>query len=66
MNILSHIQGMTSNQVHEASYEKFQSNDAKGYVEILKEIFDEVYVKPRQREQRNSALNSRFTKLQQS
>ncbi len=66
VNILSHIQGMTSNQVHEASYEKFQSNDAKAYVELLKEIFDEVYVKPKQREQKHSAINARFTKLQQS
>ena len=43
---LSHIQDMTSDKLHEFTWEKFDSQHAKLYLEILKNILEEVYVFP--------------------
>ncbi len=58
--ILRHIQGITSDQVHEDSYNSFKIGDAKGYLEILKEIFNEIYVLPEERKTKANKISAMF------
>ncbi len=46
VDILAAIQGITSDQVHEKSYENFDNQHAKVYIEVLKEVFNQIYVIP--------------------
>lgn len=60
VTMLCHIQGITSDQVHEDSYNNFKIGDAKGYLEILKEIFNEIYVLPEDRKSKTSKISAMF------
>ena len=57
ITILCHIQGITSDQVHEDSYTKFKIGNAKAYLEIMKEIFNEIYVLPEERKSKSSKIS---------
>ena len=45
-DVLSHIQGMTSDKIHEQSWDKWNSTNIKLILETLKAILHEIYVTP--------------------
>lgn len=49
---LSHLQGMTSDKVHEGSWEKWDSSKIKLLLETLRNIFYEIYVLPDEKKQK--------------
>jgi hypothetical protein len=49
---LSHLQNLTSNKVHEQSWEKWESPQLRLVLETLKEIFYKIYVEPKQENQK--------------
>jgi len=51
-DILSHIQDMTSDKVHEQSWDKWDSRNLKLIIETLKSILYEVYVLPSSKAER--------------
>ena len=55
-DILSHIQQMTSEKVHEQSWDKLDSSNISLILETTKEILHEIYVLPAEREQRRSTI----------
>lgn len=59
IDILSNIQGIMCDQVHEQSiHESFNSKEAKTYIEILKDIFNQVYVIPQELKDRKSKIDN--------
>lgn len=52
-DVLSHIQDMTSDKVHEQSWPKWQSGHLKLIIETLKTILDEIYVIPEMKKERS-------------
>lgn len=55
-DILSHIQEMTSDKIHEQSWEKWDSSNLHLIIETLKNILYEIYVTPKEREERNKQI----------
>ncbi|MFA7681458.1 MAG: hypothetical protein WCX61_00335 [Candidatus Peribacteraceae bacterium] len=51
-DILAHIQDMTSEKVHEQSWEKWDANNLKLILEALKAVLHEIYVVPDEKAQR--------------
>ena len=51
-DILAHIQDMTSEKVHEQSWDKWGSDHLKLILEALKEVLHEIYVVPDEKAQR--------------
>ena len=51
-DILSHIQDMTSDKVHEQSWDKWDSHYLKLILETLKSILYDIYVSPKLKEER--------------
>ena len=51
-DILSHIQQMTSDKVHEQSWDKWDSPNIKLILAVMKEILREIYVVPQDIRQR--------------
>jgi hypothetical protein len=49
---LSHLQNLTSDKVHEQSWEKWDSPQLRLVLETLKEIFQKIYVEPQQDKQK--------------
>ncbi|MDA0901969.1 MAG: hypothetical protein O3B09_00975, partial [Proteobacteria bacterium] len=66
IHILSAMRGITSDQVHEDSYQDFDNQHAKTYIELLKEIFREVYVVPKERKDKNSKIQQMFNSAKSS
>lgn len=60
LDVLKGIKGVVSDQVHEDSFESFSSDEIKYYIDILEEIFREVYVIPQQRQHRKEAIFAKF------
>ena len=68
-DILSHIQDMTSDKIHEQSWDKWDSENLKLLIETLKSVLHEIYVLPRIKadrskqiqELRKNALNPKKT-----
>lgn len=59
IDMISGIQGIMCDQVHESTiYEKFTSQQAKGYIEILKEIFNHFYVLPQEASAKKSKIDA--------
>lgn len=65
LEILKGIKGVVSDQVHEDSFEAFSSDEIKYYVDVLEEIFREVYVIPQQRQDRKNAIFAKFNAVKQ-
>lgn len=64
MDILSKIQGIMCDQVHENTiYNNFKTNEAKAYIELLKEIFNQVYVIPDELKKKKSKIDELFGSL---
>ena len=55
-DILGHIQHMTSNKVHEQSWDKWNSSTIRLILETTKEILHEIYVLPAKREQHRDRI----------
>lgn len=51
-DILAHIQDMTSDKIHEQSWNKWDSHYLKLIIETLKSIFYDIYVLPKIKEER--------------
>lgn len=60
LDVLRGIKGVVSDQVHEDSFEAFTSEQIKSYVDILEEIFREIYVIPQKRQERKAAIFEAF------
>jgi len=55
-DVLCHIKDMTSDKVHEQSWDKWDSKHLMLLLETLKAIFHEIYVVPSERQQRSSMV----------
>jgi len=51
-NILSHIQEMTSDKIHEQSWDEWDSDNLHLIIETLKNVLYEIYVLPREKDER--------------
>lgn len=63
VDILSAIQGITSGQVHEQSYDNFDIQHAKAYIEVLKEAFNQIYVIPDELKSKQSKISAMFSAI---
>ncbi len=64
IDILVSMQGIMCDQVHESSiHESYKSMEAKAYIELLKEIFNQVYVVPDELKAKKSQINDLFGSL---
>lgn len=57
-DVLSHIKDMTSDKVHEQSWDKWDSQHLKLFLETLKVILHEIYVVPDERKKRSLSISS--------
>ncbi len=55
-DILSHIKDMTSDKIHEQSWDKWENNYLKLFIETLKSILYEIYVYPKEKSERSSVI----------
>lgn len=55
-DILSHIQGMTSDKIHEQSWDKWNPTNLKLILETLKAVLHEIYVVPAEKAARAKAV----------
>ena len=55
-DILCHIKDMTSDKVHEQSWDKWDSKHLKLFLETLKAVLHEVYVVPDEKKSRSSKV----------
>lgn len=55
-DVLSHIQDMTSEKIHEQSWDKWDSKYVKLIIEALKSVLYEIYVLPIQKAERVSSI----------
>ena len=53
---LSHIQQMTSDKVHEQSWDKWDSPTLRLIIEALKEVLYEIYVLPDEKKRRKNKI----------
>jgi hypothetical protein len=56
-DVLSHIKDMTSDKVHEQSWDKWESGHLKLFLETLKVILHEIYVIPDERKKRSASIS---------
>ncbi len=52
-DILAHIQGMTSDKIHEQSWDKWDSPNLKLIIETLKTVLFDIYVLPQIKKERS-------------
>jgi hypothetical protein len=52
-DILASIQDMTSDKIHEQSWDKWDSNNLKLIIETLKTVLYDIYVLPKEKEERS-------------
>jgi hypothetical protein len=55
-DVLAHIKDMTSDKVHEQSWDKWDSKHLMLFTQTLKTILQELYVIPKEREQRTNQI----------
>lgn len=55
-DIMSHIQDMTSDKVHEQSWDKWESKYLKLIIETLKSVLHDVYVLPKVKAERSNII----------
>jgi hypothetical protein len=55
-DVLGHIQGITSDQVHESAWEAIDSKNLLLFLETLKTTFFEIYIAPLEREERKNEI----------
>ena len=57
-DVLSHIKDMTSDKVHEQSWDEWDNHHLKLFLETLKVILHEIYVMPDERKKRSFSISS--------
>jgi len=57
-DVLAHIKDMTSDKVHEQSWDKWDSKHLTLFLETLKTILQELYVVPNERDRRTSQIKA--------
>ncbi len=62
-DILCHIKDMTSDKVHEQSWDKWDSKHLKLFLETLKAILHEIYVVPEEKKSRSSKVQGLFQEI---
>ena len=55
-DVLGHIQQMTSDKIHEQSWDKWNAPTLRLIIETVKEVLYEIYVLPGERKQRKNAI----------
>lgn len=55
-DVLAHIKDMTSDKVHEQSWDKWDNKHLLLFIQTLKTILQELYIVPKEREQRSSQI----------
>jgi len=55
-DVLAHIKDMTSDKVHEQSWDKWDSKHLTLFIQTLKTILQELYVIPKERDQRTQEI----------
>ena len=55
-DVLCHIKDMTSEKVHEQSWDKWDSKHLKLFIETLKVILHEIYVVPDEKKKRSKSI----------
>ena len=55
-DILANIQGMTSDKIHEQSWDKWDSKNLKFIIETLKAVLHDVYVEPEIKKERKKGI----------
>lgn len=64
IDILSAMQGIMCDQVHESSiHDSFSSKEAKAYIELLKDVFNQVYVIPSELKAKKANISNMFGSL---
>jgi len=63
-DVLAAIKDMTSDKIHEQSWDKWDSDNLKLIIETLKAILYEIYVLPKQKEERLKAVKQLREKIQ--
>lgn len=56
-DVLCHIKDMTSDKVHEQSWDKWESGHLRLFLETLKVILHEIYVIPDERKKRSVSIS---------
>ena len=59
-DILSHIQGMTSDKMHEKSWEKWDSESTRLFIRTIKEILKSIYVVPDDQKKTKSKIDKMY------
>jgi len=49
---------MTSDKVYEQSWDKWDSKHIRLFLEVLRTIFHEIYVAPKEKEERSAAVST--------
>lgn len=62
-DILGSIKDMTSDKIHEQSWDKWDSQNLKLFIETLKSILHEIYVIPDERKKRTSEISKLWKKV---
>ena len=62
-DILCHIKDMTSDKIHEQSWDKWDAQHLKLFLETLKAILHEIYVVPEERKSRSSSVSVLLQKV---
>lgn len=57
-DVLSHIQEITSDKIHEQSWDKWDSKNLHLIIETLKNVLYEIYVIPKEREERANKIKT--------
>lgn len=63
-DVLAHIQDMTSDKVHEQSWDKWDSPQLRLILETLRAVFQEIYVVPEERRERVKVVSQMRERLQ--
>ena len=65
-DVLGHIKDMTSDKIHEQSWDKWDSNHLVLFIETLKAILHEIYVVPDDRKRRSQTIQNLIPKVKES
>lgn len=62
-DILAHIQGMTSDKIHEQSWDMWDSANLRLIIETLKTVLYDIYVHPKVKAERSKFVQQLFEKV---
>ena len=62
-DILAHIQGMTSDKIHEQSWDEWNSLNLRLIIETMKTVLHDIYVDPKLKSARSNFIQQLFQKV---